>query len=150
MSLYLRKAKDADRDLLFGWANDSVVRQNAFHTEQIPYENHVKWFQEMMTDQNVYQYILCEREMPIGQIRLNIEGEEAFIDYSIAAPNRGKGYGCEMLRLLQAQMIADKISNVIKIIGQVKYENTASARVFEKCGFDKKEMTEYIQYELIQ
>lgn len=148
MSLYLRKADYADRDLLFRWANDSTVRQNAFHTEQIPYENHVKWFEKIMADKSVHQYILCEGEIPAGQIRLNIEGNEALIDYSIAVENRGKGYGSEMLWLLQEQMITDKISNVIKLIGQVKHENPASARVFEKCGFVKKEMTEYIQYEL--
>ena len=38
MDVYLREAQIQDRDLLFQWANDALVRQNAFHTEQIPYE----------------------------------------------------------------------------------------------------------------
>ncbi len=147
MCLALKKVKPADVDLLFQWANDSEVRRNAFHTEPILYENHVKWFANMLADASVYQYILYQEETPIGQIRLNIEGGEAIIDYSISANYRGKGYGNKLLQLLKQQLAADKIPDVIKLTGQVKYENPASARVFEKCGFTKREMTDCIQYE---
>lgn len=149
MSLQLRRACQADMDLLFQWANDPTVRKNAFHTEQIPYENHIKWFAKMMADASVYQYLLCDGALPIGQIRLNIEENEAVIDYSISAENRGKGYGSQLLRMIPKQVIQDKITGVTKIVGQVKYGNTASARAFERCGYHKKEMQEYIQYELI-
>ena len=147
MCLSLRKVKPADVDLLYEWANDSEVRKNAFHTESIPYENHVKWFAKMLEDPSVYQYILYQRELPIGQIRLNVEGGEALIDYGISAEYRGKGFGSKLLELVREQIATDKISNVIKLIGQVKYENQASARAFEKSGFTKREMTDYIQYE---
>ncbi|MBD5470237.1 MAG: GNAT family N-acetyltransferase [Lachnospiraceae bacterium] len=147
MCLSLRKVNSADVDLLYEWANDSEVRKNAFHTESIPYENHVRWFTKMLEDSSVYQYILCQGELPIGQIRLNVEGSEALIDYSISAEHRGEGFGSKLLELVREQIVADKISDVIKLIGQVKYENQASARAFEKCGFTKREMTDYLQYE---
>jgi len=147
MSLRLRKVEYADMELLFGWANDDVVRANAFHTEKIPYESHRQWFENMIADVNIYQYILCEGEMPIGQIRLNIEDGTATIDYSVASKQRGRGYGSRMLQLMQTQLATDNISHVTKIVGQVKYKNHASARVFEKCGFARKELPEYIQYE---
>ena len=149
MCLYLKKVKPTDVDLLYQWANDSEVRRNVFHTEPILYENHVKWFANMIADDSVYQYILYQGESPIGQIRLNVEGDEALIDYSISAEHRGKGLGSKLLQLVKEQIVADKISSVIKMIGQVKYENHASARVFEKCGFSKRELTEYIQYEFL-
>lgn len=147
MSLRLRRAVCADRDLLFGWANDDTVRRNAFHTEKIPYETHMLWFEKMMADSTVYQYILCDDEMPVGQIRLNVEGSEAVVDYSVAADQRGKGYGCRMLRMVQAQMQTDQTVHVTKIVGQVKYGNHASARTFEKCIFLRKDLPGYIQYE---
>jgi len=148
MCLHLKKVNPADVDLLYEWANDSEVRRNAFHTEPIPYEDHVKWFANMLADVCVYQYILYEGKTPIGQIRLNAECGEALIDYSISADYRGKGYGSKLLQLVKEQIIADKIPGVIKIVGQVKYENPASARAFEKCGFTKREMAGYIQYEI--
>ena len=143
----MKKVEPTDVDLLYEWANDSEVRRNAFHTEPILYENHIKWFANVLADASVYQYILYQGETPIGQIRLNIEGDEALIDYSISMQHRGKGYGSKLLQLVKKQVAADKIPGVLKIIGQVKYENPASARVFEKCGFTKREMTDYIQYE---
>ena len=147
MCLSLRQVNPADVDLLYEWANDPEVRKNAFHTEPIPYENHVKWFSKMLEDPSVYQYILYWNELPIGQIRLNVEDGEALIGYSISAEYRGKGFGRKLLELVREQLAADKISSVIKLIGQVKYENQASARAFEKCGFTKREMTDYLQYE---
>lgn len=148
MELYLRKAGRADMDLLYQWANDPVVRKMAFHTEPIPYEDHVKYFTKMMADASVYQYILYDGGLPAGQIRLNVEGREALIDYSIAPGYRGRGYGTGLLELLRKQLAAERIPHVEKLTGQVKYENPASARVFEKCGFTKREREEYIQYEL--
>lgn len=148
MSLQLRRACRADMDILFQWANDPTVRRNAFHTEQIPYENHVKWFEKMMADASVYQYLLYDGELPIGQIRLSVEKNEGVIDYSISTENRGKGYGSKLLRLIEAEVIQEQITDVIKLIGQVKYENTASARAFEKCGYHKTELPQYIKYEL--
>lgn len=83
----------------------------------------------------------------MGQIRLNVEGSEAVVDYSVAADQRGKGYGCRMLRMVQAQMQTDQTVHVTKIVGQVKYGNHASARTFEKCTFLRKDLPGYIQYE---
>ncbi len=67
--LQLRRAKPQDMDLLYRWANDDTVRANAFHTEKIPYEHHVQWFQKMMADASVCQYILYDGDLAVGQIR---------------------------------------------------------------------------------
>lgn len=147
MKLRLRAAVHADLDLLFEWANEASVRANAFRTEKISYEDHVRWFEKMMADAEIYQYILCEGERPVGQIRINVEGCEALIDYSVASGERGKGYGSEMLLLVQEQLAKDQIRDVAKLVGQVKYENHASSRAFEKSGFAKKELPDYILYE---
>lgn len=147
MCLLLRTVNAEDVDLLYAWANDPVVRRNAFHTEPIAYENHVEWFAEKLADKSVYHYILCAGEIPVGQIRLDTAGGEALIDYSIGAQYRGKGYGSRMLALVKEQLAIDKIPGVTKLVGQVKYENRASARVFEKCGFTKMQREGYIQYE---
>lgn len=147
MSLRLRNATPEDIDLLFGWANDPVVRQNAFNTEPIPYENHQKWFNKMLYDESVCQYILCSGDEAVGQIRLNIEGDIAFIDYSVAPDMRGKGLGSRMLKLV-IEETADNISGVTQLLGQVKLNNQVSAKAFEKCGFSKIEKANYIEYTL--
>ena len=60
MNLSLREVNAKDIDLLYQWANDKTVRQNAFHTEQIPYADHRMWFTRNLADRDVLMYILCQ------------------------------------------------------------------------------------------
>lgn len=145
MSLYLRRATMEDMDLLFKWANNPDVRKNAFNTEPIPYENHVAWFNKMMLNNSVIQYILCENDIELGQIRLNIENETAVIDYSIDEVFRGKGLGTKMLTMIEEIIVSEKIP-VFTLIGQVKYENKASAKAFIKNGYIQLNQDKCLEY----
>lgn len=60
MALYLRKAVKEDMDLLYRWVNDSEVRKNAFHTEEIAYDIHKTWYAKAMKDKDILQYILVK------------------------------------------------------------------------------------------
>lgn len=151
MNLALREVTQEDIDLLFTWANDPVTRQNAFHTEPIPYETHKVWFAKMLADKDVMKYILCMTSLDkggrqdIGQIRLSIEDREALIDYSIAPKERGHGFGTKMI-LMAEKKISQTRTDVIWCVGQVKKENIASARAFEKCGYDMKVTEQYLEF----
>lgn len=145
MKLKLRKAIQADMDLIFQWANDAVVRANAFHTEQIPYENHVAWYTKQMKDADSVIYLMETEKEQIGQIRFSIEDGKAIIDYSVAAAFRGHGYGTKLVEL-GIEKLKKQRPDVSCFLAQVKYENPSSARVFEKCGFTRKEKPEYIEY----
>lgn len=147
MDLKLRNVMPEDIDLLFHWANDPVVRQNSFNTAPIPYEDHIKWFHKMLADENAYQYILCDSDKAVGQIRLNIENGSAWIDYSVAPDMRGMGLGYRMLLLVSDQVHADRLK-IHQLIGKVKYSNAASARAFEKCGYSKTDTGSCMEYRL--
>ncbi|MCM1182558.1 MAG: GNAT family N-acetyltransferase [Roseburia sp.] len=144
MDLYLREVTEEDRDLLFEWANDPVVRRNAFHTEPISYETHVRWFRRMLENEAVHQYILCRAGEPIGQIRLEVADGTALIGYSVASGQRGKGLGTALLALAGEK--AGEVGDVKRLVGQVKRENIASQRAFEKCGYRRTEEADYITF----
>ena len=143
--LKLREIELADIDLLFEWANDSLTRKNSFHSDMIQYEDHKKWFGRMMSDDSVLQYIMMEDEIPVGQIRLNLEAEKAEIGYSIAAEYRGRGYGHKILQLIKRE-IRNKHPEIRKLVARVKPDNEASNRLFISEGYIP-EFTEY-SYEL--
>ena len=148
--LSLREVTAQDMDLLYKWANDPTVRQNAFHTEPIPYEDHKMWFARNLADRDVLMYILCsisarEKEEPLGQIRLAIEEGNALISYSVDASRRGQGLGAKMV-LMAEEKLRESRRDVTHCIAQVKYENPASARVFEKCGYDEQDMEQYMEF----
>lgn len=132
--LYLRDVCKEDIDILFAWANDPVVRANSFNTEQIPYEDHKKWFSKLINDENRRQYFLMEDEEAVGQIRFSIDGKEAEIGYSISPEKRGCGYGQIILELAKTRLKEDR-PDVTKLIGRVKEGNHASRTCFKKCGF---------------
>lgn len=142
--LFLREVVKEDVDLLFHWANDELVRKNAFHTEQIPYETHVKWFDRVLADDSVLHYILMNETVPVGQIRVNVETDSTGeIDYSIAKEYRGQGFGKIICKLLVEELKANH-KDITELIAKVKPKNISSSACFIKNGFEEK----YVQYEL--
>lgn len=133
--LYLRKADIDDMLLLFEWANNSAVRNNAFNSEPILLERHTKWYYNLLSDPNRYQYILMLGEKPIGQIRLDCAEDFAEIDYSISSEFRNKGYGAVLLDLIKEE-VKTKIPKVTRLIAKVKTGNKASEACFLKSRFD--------------
>ncbi len=140
---YLRNADMQDLDLLYDWVNERSVRQNAFSSQKIGYEEHKKWFENLLTNHNARQYIYISDNRPVGQVRVSMEGKHAEIDYSICPKQRGKGHGKKMICLLREQ-VAQDFPDLKKLIAKVKPGNAASQKVFEDTGYAEK----YRFYEL--
>jgi len=146
---YLRKAKAEDVELLFAWANNLDVRRNAFQQQEITWEEHKAWYERKLRQDESQIFIACISTdggdgKPVGQIRLDRDGDSAQIDYSIDQAFRGKGYGTRMVR--EAERIADP--KIHRLCAKVKRSNPSSARVFEKCGFERRgEAPDYVEYE---
>lgn len=136
MDEYLRKATEADMELLFEWANDPEVRENSFSTAQISYEEHRRWFLELLQDESRTQYIYMAGQQPIGQIRITRQGDAAEIGYSICSEWRGRGYGSKMLGLLR--QLLKKEPGLTRLTAKVKEGNQASEQAFQKSGYQKK------------
>ena len=64
-------------------------------------------------------------------MRLDFEDGQWYINYSIDKEFRGKGFGTKMLSVLLNE---NHFGNIKAL---VKEENIASAKVFEKVGFQK-------------
>lgn len=159
--LYLRKAVPSDVDILYRWVNEQSVRTQAFHSEYITYEEHVRWFHALLADKNQFQYLLVERqagqnktdqkepdhkktdqEQLAGQVRISCHNDQAFIDYSIDVSRRRLGYGQAVIALIQ-QKVHEEFAYIRRLTARVKPGNAASACCFEKNGFSEI----YRQYE---
>lgn len=155
VALYLREAVIEDMELLYQWANDLEVRKNAFHTKSIPFDTHKRWFENVLENVDILQYILVEtcveedhiqsKEKEIGQIRFSLEGERAVISYSIAKESRGQGYGVKMVSLAEEKLRETRME-ISMCVALVKYENPVSAKVFEKCGYTVNKKQDYLEY----
>ena len=93
MKGYLRQANKDDMDLLFEWANEESVRRNSFSMRTISYEEHQRWFTQILAKTDCKQYIYILEGEAIGQVRLQTDGDTAEISYSICSAKRCRGYG---------------------------------------------------------
>ena len=133
-TLKLRQVCEDDCGLLWEWANDPDVRAVSFSSEPIPWEHHVQWFESKLDDPNCVFYVAVDSEgVPIGQVRYDINGNEAVISTSIAQELRGKGYGSAAIRLASYKLFGTSTVRVIN--AYVKQDNNASARAFVRAGF---------------
>jgi len=132
MEVTYRIADSKDIKLIFDWANDSLVRQNAFNHSVISWDNHSVWFQHKLSSNKSIIFIFYHQNIPLGQLRLDIEGDNiATIDYSVDQAHRGKGLGafflCEINKMYRP-------SNLV-LRGIVKQSNIASSKAFMKANF---------------
>ena len=151
MVLCLRKATEADAEILFRWRNEPETRANSFHTEPISYEEHVAWLAAALHNPAQEIYIFCDDDVPIGQVRLSTEEDVATISYSIDVAYRAQGLGQAMLRCVEKLCAERGTPRVLR--GYVKKENIASQRIFEKldykaAGAQKMDCLLYMKSEL--
>lgn len=138
----LRLANINDLSIYYEWANDPIVRSQAYNTSLIPYEEHKNWFEKKIVSTSSVMYIFEKDNTAFGQVRFDIRNDNtAIIDYSIAKDFRGKGLGRKMLELA---IDSFKGCNNAHLIAHIKHDNVASKKIFEKCGFIK---TGEIQHE---
>ena len=144
--LQARLARLDDEALLLRWANDPLVRANAFNPEAITAETHQEWFYKRLRDPEHCRIYIVETEdgLPIGQVRFERVECEWEIHYSLAAHARGRNMS---QKLLSAAI--DKFSTLfdqVKIYAQVKKQNKASQRALEGINFQKHENSEKMIY----
>jgi len=140
--LSLRPVGLLDRELLWRWANDPAVRQSAFNTAPIAWEDHVRWFDQKLGDKNTVIFIV-EQEAgdAVGQVRFQIRDHEAEISISVSAEFRGRGYGLYMLR--QALDAVAEVRDLTRVNAYIKPENTVSRSLFDRAGFHETGITVY-------
>lgn len=144
--IYLREANELDCDLLFHWANDKDCRLNSINQQLIPYPDHIMWFKKCMDSEYIFIYIMISDSKPVGQIRLECEGDSGRISYSVARKYRGQGYGRLLLQSLEKRIYEDGIC-CKKLTAEVKKENAASWKIFDELGYISVKTDHIYQYE---
>ena len=140
--MYLRKATIDDAMDILAWRNDPQTRAASFNKEEIDTDSHLKWFEGKLADENCELFILTDGEKKLGHIRVDINDNTGTISYMINPTHRGKGYGTEMIRLLDAAV--DKRVSVLSAL--VEKDNAASQKCFERNGYERREEGDTIRY----
>lgn len=142
--IYLRQAAPGDMDLLYQWRNDPACRENSLGQGMVAYESHRAWFQERLASEDCCIFICMEGDSPVGQVRVDYQGRDGKISYSVPEGYRGRGYGTRMLGLLEQD--AGIQARTESLYAIVKCNNTASQKCFEKLKYSKECHDGYFLY----
>ena len=132
-----RLARIEDENLLLNWVNDPIVRANAFNSDIISPEIHHSWFNSSLKNTKSCKILIIEndKQIPIGQVRIEKKNNKWFIDFSLAKFARGKKIGSKLLKVAITKF---KKMGIKVFFAEVKIDNKASCRVFEQNKFEKK------------
>ncbi len=126
--MILRLVRWADCHFLWDLANDRDVRDTAFNTGCISWQDHVTWFEERMGDQNTRMFIAESGRVPVGLVRFEIEGSLAKVSLYIVKEFRNKGYGSRVLTIARDLVPQRKVAFI-------KEWNAPSIHAFSKAGY---------------
>jgi len=135
MRLAVRRAAAADEALLLEWANDPVTRRNSFARHQIGAAEHHQWLAGRLHAQDRCLLLIVDSDdgVPLGMVRFDRTGRDWTLNYSIAAPYRGRGLARPTLECALLQLGA---SDARGVRARVMQANAASHRVFRRLGFE--------------
>lgn len=132
---YYRYATWDDVDMIFNWANEKAVRENSFCSDDIKYEEHLKWYEGILSDkEHNIQLILMLDDTPVGQCRFRVEGEDALISLSVDKNYRGTGAGNALMSKACEWVKANR-PDIKKIEGDIKSSNVSSMKAVMNAGF---------------
>ena len=138
--LILKNVKTSDMLDLFKWRNHPAVRKNSFNTKPILYAEHKKWFREKVKDQKCVMYVAYCTGKKIGSIRFE-NGKEGVKTSVILNPDYwGKGFGSRLIRLATEKFASENKPDK-PIIAEIKKDNIASIRAFQKAGYKESHLT---------
>jgi RimJ/RimL family protein N-acetyltransferase len=137
MILDQRAALPGDKDVLFGWRNDPLVRRFTTKTHDITEAEHADWFfarlKKAKTDPI---FLFSDSDKLIGMSRLDFI-PESFGKFEISIlvdpEKHGRGYGS---RILGLTCLSFQKSNPLSIIiAKIHENNLVSQHIFKKEGF---------------
>jgi deoxyribonuclease IV len=133
----IREATQKDSSDLFKWRNDKESRKASFNEEIISWENHRRWFKKAQKDESKIIYIASLDGDKIGTIRFEFKNNFFEISVIVNPKFRNKSYGASIISQAISKFIQTHKGS--KILAQVKKDNLASIKVFQRAGFIKKE-----------
>ncbi|MEW6011593.1 MAG: UDP-2,4-diacetamido-2,4,6-trideoxy-beta-L-altropyranose hydrolase [Euryarchaeota archaeon] len=136
-NMTLRTAELADIHDVFELSNENDVRKNSFNSDQIKLEDHEKWFKNKIEDSdNIFLIIKSSKDF-LGQVRFDLEENNASISVSISKNFRELGLGSNILEK-SIEYLKVNAAHIKIIKAYIKESNQKSVSLFEKMGFENK------------
>ena len=146
----IRIADLEDSQDIWKWRNDPHTREMSANTKKISWEDHSKWYKNILASGSSLIFIGTDDMPPhaIGMVRFDIDpnGSNAEVSINLNPSWRGKNISKTLLKLAIEKF---RCLQKTTITATIKKINLASVRCFEDCGFKLNDENEtYFLYRL--
>lgn len=128
--LQFRPATMADAEMLLAWRNDPETRRGSISQDVIPLASHLDWLEKSFKSPDRKIFICVVEKQDVGTIRLDREGEEWELSWTVNPEMRGFGIGKVMVAR-GAALIPENI------LAKIRSDNLASIEIAKSAGFKK-------------
>jgi RimJ/RimL family protein N-acetyltransferase len=135
----LRRATMADADVLLKWRNDALTRQFSLNPAEVSKQQHLQWLQRSLNSATRQLFIAEHGGRPVGTARVDSDGQQHMISWTLAPEQRGKGLAKLMVRNLVLRLSGT-------IVAQILPGNLASVKVAEYAGLSYQHTDNGIMY----
>ncbi len=126
--MIVRKAVEADALDIWAWRNDPHTRAMSRTQDFLEQEAHLEWFSRALRDANLTLLIGEDGNQKVGTVRFD-HGDETEVSININPLCRSQGLGYALLEEAMRQIDGN-------IRAEVREDNFASQRLFERAGFE--------------
>lgn len=126
-------------EIIYKWRNDPLIRRVMYNSNLLKWEDHVKWFQMLQTDEEKVLRILYYDGIPYGVANFRVLNKESGVGewgFYIGEKNAPKGMG-KALAYMMLNFLFDNMK-IHKVCAEVLDYNTISLNFHEKIGFEKE------------
>jgi UDP-2,4-diacetamido-2,4,6-trideoxy-beta-L-altropyranose hydrolase len=134
IEIRLRPANLEDCKNLFQWRNAEETRTFFFDSFPIPWENHHKWLENILIDENRFLLIGEGDGHPVGVLRYDIKDNSAECSVYLVPEMSGKGLGTALLKV-GSEWVKKEFPDIKEIKAIIFPQNQSSLRAFTKAGY---------------
>ena len=134
MTVRLRRATEADEEMVYGWRNEPFLVARSTSQRTVTRDEHGRWFQKAVQGGQRAMFIVEVDGQPAGQVRFD-RGNHAdcVISAYLLEAFTGKGLGVEAIRQACAKIVRQW--KIERVIACVRHDNPPGRSAFAKAGF---------------
>ena len=128
-NFYLRRANMEDIKKVYELSNSDYVRKYSINKEKIEWDNHIKWYNEVLENPDKILYIVENNNGEFcGQVRFDLGETKNIISISLSKKIKGKGMSKWIVD--RALREIDREMGIKKVTAYILDDNVASKKVF--------------------
>ncbi|MEE9443824.1 MAG: UDP-4-amino-4,6-dideoxy-N-acetyl-beta-L-altrosamine N-acetyltransferase [candidate division Zixibacteria bacterium] len=131
-----RPIERRDLELVLKWRNSDRIRENMYTSHVISFDEHLKWFEKISTENKTLHFIFEVDNIPLGVVNItNIDNDnkKCVWGFYIGAENAPQGCGSAM-GFFALEHLFEKLG-FHRVVGEAFAFNADSVKYHKRLGF---------------